>query len=226
MDPEPNYDADERAYSIAQVIEFFDNDEYGYGLSDRERNRLEENLDEAYMEWRDSQMTDDFRNEAEDLVREVHLDEVPLSERIIRVLTDGMEIDDAEADRILAVGVDAPKFNTSKEQQAYAEQNPGYKIYLEALDDAEAILDEEVETSIEKQDGYYDQALDDYRDNYSGDDDSFFSDIGLRWMSDIANEYGWIGLYGTWQPWQQRQSQLGVTLARTTSSGGHAGCGQ
>ena len=190
IDPEPNYDADERAYSIAQVVEFFTQDEYGYGLSDRERNRLEERLDEAYMEWRDSQMTDDFRNEAEDLVREVHLDEVPLSERIIRVLTDGMEIDDAEADKILAVGVDSPKFNTSKEQQAYAEQNPDYKIYLEALDDAEAILDEEVETSIKKQDGYYDQALDDYRDNWAGDDDSFFSDIGLRWMSDIANEYG------------------------------------
>jgi hypothetical protein len=190
MDPEPDYDADERAYSISQVIEFFDNDEYGYGLSDRERNRLEENLDETYMNWRDEQMTSDFRNDAEDLVREIHLDEVPLSERIIKVLTDGMEIDDAEADKILAVGVDAPKFNSSSEQAAYAEQNPNYKIYLEALDDAEAILDEEVETSIEKQDGYYDQALDDYRDNWSGDDDSFFSDVGLRWMSDIANEYG------------------------------------
>jgi len=189
-DPEPDYDADERAYSIAQVIEFFEQDEYGYGISDRERNRLEENLDETYMNWRDEQMTSDFRNEAEDLVREVYLDETPMGERIIKVLTDGMEIDDAEADKILAVGVDAPKFNSSSEQAAYAEQNPNYKIYLEALDDAEAILDEEVETSIEKQDGYYDQALDDYRDNYSGDDDSFFSDVGLRWMSDIANEYG------------------------------------
>jgi hypothetical protein len=190
QDPEPDYDADERAYSISQVIEFFDNDEYGYGLGDRQRNRLEEALDETYMTWRDEQMTSDFRNDAEDLVREIHLDEVPLSERIIKVLTDGMEIDDAEADKILALGVDAPKFNSSSEQAAYAEQNPNYKIYLEALDDAEAILDEEVETSIEKQDGYYDQALDDYRDNYSGDDDSFFSDVGLRWMSDIANEYG------------------------------------
>jgi hypothetical protein len=189
-DPEPDYDADERAYSISQVIEFFDNDEYGYGLGDRERNRLEENLDETYMNWRDEQMTSDFRNDAEDLVREIHLDEVPLSERIIKVLTDGMEIDDAEADKILAVGVDAPRFTSSAEQATYTEQNPNYKIYLEALDDAEAILDEEVETSIEKQDGYYDQALDDYRDNWSGDDDSFFSDVGLRWMSDIANEYG------------------------------------
>jgi hypothetical protein len=186
---EPDYDADERAYSISQVIEFFENDEYGYGLSDRQRNRLEEQLDETYMEWRDSQMTDDFKNEAEDLIREVYLNETPMGERIIKVLTDGMEIDDAEADKILAVGMDAPKFTSSSEQAAYAEQNPKYKIYLEAADDAEAILDEEVETSIEQQDGYYDQALDDYRDNYSGDDDSFFSDVGLRWMSDIANEF-------------------------------------
>jgi hypothetical protein len=186
---EPDYDYDERAYSIQQVIEFFENDEYGYGLSDRQRNRLEEQLDETYMEWRDSQMTEDFKNEAEDLIREVYLNETPMGERIIKVLTDGMEIDDAEADKILAVGVDAPKFTSSSEQAAYAEQNPNYKIYLEAVNDADAILDEEVETSISKQDGYYDQALDDYRDNYSGDDDSFFSDVGLRWMSDIANEF-------------------------------------
>jgi hypothetical protein len=189
LDPEPDYDADERAYSIQQVIEFFDNDEYGYGLSDRERNRLEENLDETYMNWRDEQMISDFRNEAEDLVREVYLDETPMGERIIKVLTDGMEIDDARADQILALGVDAPKFTSSSEQAAYAEQNPDYKIYLEAADDAEVILDEEVEASIDNQDGYYDQALDEFRDNYSGDDDSFFSDVGLRWMSDIANEF-------------------------------------
>jgi hypothetical protein len=199
---EPDYDYDERAYSISQVIEFFENDEYGYGLSDRQRNRLEEQLDETYMEWRDSQMTDDFKNEAEDLVREVYLNETPMGERIIKVLTDGMEIDDAEADKILAVGVDAPKFTSSSEQAAYAEQNPNYKIYLEAVNDADAILDEEVETSISKQDGYYDQALDDFRDNYSGDDDSFFSDVGLRWMSDIANEFNldwpyWTGSGGS-----------------------------
>jgi hypothetical protein len=187
---EPDYDADERAYSIQQVIEFFSNDDWGYGLSGRQIRSLENELDESYMNWRDEKVMEDFANEAEDLVREIHLDEVPLSERIIRVLTDGMEIDDAQADKILAVGVDAPKFTKSSEQQAYADENPDYKIYLEALDDAEAILDEEVETSIKKQDGYYDQALDDYRDNWSGDDDSFFSDVGMRWMSDVANNFG------------------------------------
>jgi hypothetical protein len=189
-DMEPDYDMDERAYSIQQVIEFFSNDDWGYGLSDRQIRSLENELDEQYMNWRDEQMTEDFRNDAEDLIREVYLDETPISERIIKVLTDGMEIDDAEADKILAVGVDAPRFTKSSEQAGYAEQNPLYKIYLEAADDADAILDEEVEESIRKQDGYYDQALDNFRDNYSGDDDSFFSDVGLRWMSDIANNFG------------------------------------
>ena len=190
LDPEPDYDADERAYSIAQVIEFFDNDEYGYGLSDRERDRLEERLDETYMEWRESQMTDDFRNDAEDLIREKLLDETPMSERINVYLTDSMQRSDEEADRIIAAGVDAPKFTTSKEQQAYAAENPDYAAYLEAADAAETELDESVEYSVSQQDEYWDEALDDYRDNYSGDDDSFFSDVGLRWMSDVANEYG------------------------------------
>jgi hypothetical protein len=190
LDPEPDYDADERAYSISQVIEFFDNDEYGYGLSDRERNRLEENLDESYMQWRDEQIISDFRNDAEDLIREKLLDETPLSERIHLYLTDSEQMSDKEADRIIAAGVDAPKFDTSKEQQAYAAQNPYYQAYLDAVDAAELELDESVEYSVSQQDGYWDEALDDYRDDWSGDDDSFFSDVGLRWMSDIANEFG------------------------------------
>ena len=190
IDPEPDYDADERAYSISQVIEFFDNDEYGYGLSDRERNRLEEQLDETYMNWRDDQIISDFRNDAEDLIREKLLDETPLSERIHLYLTDSEQMSDKEADRIIAAGVDAPRFNTSKEQQAYAAENPYYQAYLDAADAAELELDESVEYSVSQQDEYWDEALDDYRDNWSGDDDSFFSDVGLRWMSDIANEFG------------------------------------
>jgi hypothetical protein len=189
MDPEPDYDADERAYSISQVIEFFDNDEYGYGLSDRQRNRLEEQLDETYMLWRDEQMTSDFRNEAEELVREQWLEERPMGERVLAYLTDALDMTDEEAERILRLGTDAPRFNSTSEQEGYAAENPDYETYLEAVEAAEAILDEDVETSIAKQDGYYDQALDDFRDNWSGDDDSFFSDVDLRWMSDIANEF-------------------------------------
>jgi len=190
LDPEPDYDADERAYSIQQVIDFFSNDDYGYGLSDREQMRLTDNLDETYMTWRDEQMISDFRNDAEDLIREKLLDETPLSERIHLYLTDSEQMSDKEADRIIAAGVDAPKFDTSKDQAAYAAQNPYYQAYLDAVDAVELELDESVEYSVSREDEYWDEALDDYRDNYSGDDDSFFSDVGLRWMSDIANEFG------------------------------------
>jgi hypothetical protein len=187
---EPDYDYDERARSIDEVIEFFSNDEYGYGMSERQSNRLQEQLDEAYFEWRDGQITDAFEREAEDLVREVWLEERPMNERILSALSDGMGLDDAEADKILAIGDKAPRFTKSSDQTAYKEANPGYDKYLEAVDIADEILDEEVEASISNQDGYYDQALDNFRDDYDEDDSSFFSDVGLRWMSDIANEYG------------------------------------
>jgi hypothetical protein len=190
MDPEPDYDADERCYSIQQVIEFFENDEYGYGMTDRERNRLEEQLDESYMQWRDEQIISDFRNEAEDLIRDVLLAETPMSERIIMYLTDSMQKSDEEADRIVAVGEKAPRFTKSADQEAYAAENPDYAVYLEAAEGAEAELEESVEDSVRQQDGYWDEALDDYRDNYDADDSGFFSDVGLRWMSDVANEFG------------------------------------
>jgi hypothetical protein len=113
-----------------------------------------------------------------------------MNERILSALSDGMGLDDAEADKILIIGDKAPRFTKSSEQNAYKEANPGYDQYLEAVDIADAILDEEVEASIENQDGYYDQALDNFRDNYSGDDDNFFSDSGMRWMSDVASNFG------------------------------------
>jgi len=120
----------------------------------------------------------------------VLLVETPMSERINVYLTDSMQKSDEEADLIIAAGADAPRFTKSADQEAYAAENSDYAAYLEAAEGAEAELEESVEYSVKEQDGYWDEALDDYRDNYSGDDDSFFSDVGLRWMSDIANEFG------------------------------------
>ncbi len=187
---EPDFDYDERARTIDGVVEFFMYDDYGYGLSDRQAERLRNDLDEAYFEWRDDQIIDAFNRESEDLVREVWLEERPMSERILSALTDGIGLDDAEADRILAIGNKAPRFTKNSDQEAYKEANPGYDQYLEAVNIADEILDEEVEASIDNQDGYYDQALDNFRDGYDEDDSGFFNDIGLRWMSDVANEYG------------------------------------
>jgi len=189
-DPEPDYDADERANSVQQVIDFFSNDEYGYATYGRDLDSLQDGLDEKYMEWHDDQMYRAFRDEAEDLVRKIWVDERPMTERIHDYLVEGMDMDDREADRIQAVGEAAPKFDTSAEADAYIKSNPDYKLYVEAVEGAEEILEEDVEQSIKDQDGYYDQALDEFRDDFYVDDDSgFFSDVGLRWMSDIASEF-------------------------------------
>ena len=142
-----------------------------------------------YYEWYDDKMRADFRDEAEDRIREILLDETPLAERIHLYLTDSLQMSDEEADAVVKAGADAPRFTNSDAQKDYADENPEYKAYLEAADEAEQELEESVEFSVNRQDEYWDEALDKYRDDYSGDDDSFFSDVGLRWMSDVANEY-------------------------------------
>ena len=187
---EYDMDYDERTSSIDEVIEFFMHDDYGMGLSDRGADRLREQLDNAYFEWRDDQIISAFEQESEDLVREAWLEERPMTERILSALTDGIGLDDAEADRILAAGEKAPRFTKNSEQEAYKQENPDYATYLEAADIADEILDEEVEASISNQDGVYDQALENFQENWEGDDSGFFNDLGLRWMSDVMNEYG------------------------------------
>lgn len=200
QDMEPDYDMDERCRSINQVVEFFQADDYGYGLSERQAARLQEGLDEQYMEWMDQKMYDSWRDERDELIKEAWLREKPMVERVHAFLVDGMELSDEEADRIQAVGDQAPKFTSSKEQQAYTEENPDYATYLEADEGAEEILQEDVEQTIEKEDGFYDEVLDDFRsDFYMDDDTGFFDDVNLRYMSDVAESYdlGWPYMMGS-----------------------------
>jgi hypothetical protein len=191
---EPDYDADERADSIQGVVDFFSNDDWGYGMSEREANRLEERLSEAYYEWYDNAMYDAFREEADNLVLKVILDDEWDWDDAVRNQLSDMELSDDEIEEAMRDGEQAPKFTSTREQETYAETHPGYQRYLEAYEAAESILNDLVEESIKEQDKHWDAALDDFRDGFSMDDDSgFFSDLGWRWMSDISNEFnlGW-----------------------------------
>ena len=188
---EPDYEADERAYSLDQVVEFFQYDEWGYGLSDREADRLREKLDEAYYEWYDEQMLRDFGEEAEDYIRKVMVDDGDWDEdNEIQKQLYLLDLPDDKINDIINAGERAPKFTSSKEQQEYAEANPDYKTYLDAQEEAQDLLDTLIQDEVGKQGANWDAALDDFRDNYQLDDDSgFFSDLGWRWMSDIANQF-------------------------------------
>ena len=189
-DMEPDYDMDERCRSIQQILDFFNNGEYG-GLTQRQEARLQEGLDEQYYEWYDEQMQKDFADEAEDLIRKVLVDEGDwdLDNEIQKQLA-LLDLTDDEMNDIINAGERAPKFTSTKEQQTYAEENPFYDQYLDAQNEAEGLLDDLVADEVRKQGANWDAALDDFRDNYQIDDDSgFFDDAGLRWMSDVANEY-------------------------------------
>jgi hypothetical protein len=191
---EPDYDADERADSIQGVVDFFSNDDWGYGMSEREANRLEERLSEAYYEWYDNAMYDAFREEADNLVLKVILDDEWDWDDAVRNQLSDMGLTDDEIEEAMEDGQNSGTFDTSAEQEAFALEHPGYQRYLEAYEAAESILNDLVEESIKEQDKHWDAALDDFRDGFSMDDDSgFFSDLGWRWMSDISNEFnlGW-----------------------------------
>jgi hypothetical protein len=191
---EPDYDADERAYSIQGVVEFFQNDEWGYGMSDRESNHLEERLSEAYYEWYDGQVDSAFREEALDLIKAVWEEEFDREYFVKEYLKNELDLSDDEIDEAEQQFNAAPRFTRYSEQQAYAEQNPGYQRWAEGNDAADTELEELAEKSHNNQDEYWVTAQENFRDNYQIDDDSgFFSDAGLRWMSDVSNEFnlGW-----------------------------------
>ena len=200
FDMEPDMDADERCRSIQQVMDFFENDEYGYGVYGRDAEKLQEGLDEMYYEWHDEQMYNEFRNEQEDLIKKAIEEDDWDWEEETRKQLDLMELSDDEIEEAMEAGKNKGTFDTSSEQEAFAQENPGYQRYLEAYEQAEGLLDDLVQDSISSQDKHYDYALDEFRDSFYIDDDSgFFSDVGLRWMSDVRDQFElmWPVMTGT-----------------------------
>jgi hypothetical protein len=189
-DMEPDYDMDERARSISQVIDFFSNGEYA-GLSERQQSRLQDDLDESYMNWLDDEMRKAFQDEQEDLIKKVLVDENDWDEdNEIQKQLALLDLTDDEMNEIIKAGEQAPRFTKSSDQQAYIKENPLYQKYLDAQTEAEDLLDELVQDSIRAQDKFYDAALEDFRDGFYLDDDSgFFDDTGNRYMSDIATNF-------------------------------------
>jgi hypothetical protein len=229
MEPDMHYD--ERAYSIQQVINFFQNDDWGYGMSDSQASRVESELDDMYLEWRDEQIREDFRHDSEDLISDLWLEERPMDERIHDALTDGLELSDDEADAVMELHARREHgkikgSEMSKDELEMASQ------YSQARSIAMDILEEDVQGSIDTEDSVYDEALEEYRDNWSGDDESFFTDNGMRYMSDIADTFRLDWPYMTEgdsgeSSWSESSAdRLGDSLSKalgvqTTVSGGY-----
>ena len=215
-DQEPDYDQDERCRSIDQVVDFFQTDDYGYGISDRQAERLREGLDEQYYEWHDERMYAAWKDEQDELIKEAWLEDKPMTERIHAALVDGLELTDEEADAVEALHAQREK-GEIKGSDMSEEQLDMVAKYSEARSIAEDVLEEDVEQTIAKQDGFYDSVLDSFRDNFYIDDDrGFFDDVGLRWMSDVSNEYdlGWPYMSGGGNGGSRDPEEIGDSLSK------------
>jgi hypothetical protein len=189
-DWEPDMDMDERCSSIDEVIDFFGNDEWGYGLSPRGERDLRNGLDEMYMEWHDEQMYDAFRDEAEELIKKVIEDEEWDWDDKTREALEAMGLSEEEVDAAIEAGESAPRYTKLSDQTAAREASKAYDNYLEGREQAENDLQTQAENSLADQDSFYDMAIDEFRnDFYVDDDSSFFSDVGLRWMSDVRDQF-------------------------------------
>jgi hypothetical protein len=190
---EPDYDYDERADNIDHVIDFFSNDDWGFGIGSRTARDLREELFSEFVEWADEQISESWDENAEDQTRDymetnVWDDDEEREKRIQNKIDELFPDDDAEA--ILQAGEAAPRFTKSSDQTEYAKQNELYAKYKEASDAASEEFEAEVASEVENQGEYYDQAREYYfemmRDSGDYDERDFLRDR-YGYMSDIAS---------------------------------------
>ena len=175
-DMEPDYDEDTRAYSIEDIINFFEYDDYGYGLSGREADRLRNELDEAWMEYFDEAMYDEWEGQKFALVKEyIENNDWDRDEQIREYLS--VEYPDLDADEII---------KKAQEATSTKDTPPEFKEADKAVDEE---LDARVEQSIADQDGDYDAALDEFRDNFTGASEEDWLRENYRYMSDVADAF-------------------------------------
>jgi hypothetical protein len=177
---EPDYDMDERATSIDDVINFFEYDDYGYGISGREADRLRESLEEEFWEYLDNEMMSEFNSQAFELVRDyIERNEWDQDEQIREYLSVESGLNADEIDEMIAA---AHKATNSRQL------SPEYVEARKAVDEE---LDARAELSVDDQDEFYNAALDEFRDGYDGlRDEEEWLRLNYRYMSDIENAFG------------------------------------
>jgi hypothetical protein len=194
---EPDWDADQRAYDINGIIEFFSGGDNS--LSSRGAARLESQLQEKFFDWVGESFDNDF---------------------------DQAQFEDWCMDNVWP-----------EEEDDYIEQA------REALDDEDAseeairerarlLFQEEIERQWEDTDEWSHRAREELYDDYlqNADQEDWLRSEGLRYMSDVSNEYSLDWPYWTevsndadvdWQRWADEISGvvgMPVTVGRSYHS--------
>jgi len=194
---EPDWDADQRAYDINDIIEFFSGGDNS--LSSRGAARLESQLQERFFDWVGESFDNDF---------------------------------------------DQAQFEDWCMDNTWVEEKDDYlEKAREALDDEDAseaaiqerarlLFQEEIEQQWEGQGEWYDRAREELYDDYlqNADQDDWLRSEGLRYMSDVSNEYSLDWPYYTevsndadvdWQSWADEIADV-VDMPVTVGRGYHS----
>ena len=195
-DLEPNYDDDQRTRSFSDIEDFFNDGDYN---SRGEVKRLIEKLQEAYYEWESEKIDNDWSSDGEEYLRDWINNNEWIEEDKIREHLESQGLSEDEIDAAMAAGNNAPRYTKLDAQQAAREADENYDRYMEAKSATDDEFEELVSSEWEGQGSMYDSALDEYREENQGtaDEDDFLEDSGLRYMSDISNEYDI-----SWPYWQ------------------------
>lgn len=202
---EPDYDADERTRGISSVIRFFEgNGDYN---SQRDLNRLEEELQNDYYEWLAEQSSEYFMNNAERIVKDwVEENEWDWDDHITEALADaGYSSEEIEAAMAANTEITIARrtYDDEKIAAARKEHLDAYATYIKGKELADELLDKRVNEIIEDQPQEYYDIQEEAREQYEesqADDETWLDDNGYRYMSDISNHYAieWpIWTYGS-----------------------------
>ena len=201
-DMEPDYDNDERARSFSDIEDFFLDGEYN---SRNEVKRLIDQLREAYWEWETEEIDRRWFLEGEDYIRDYINNNEWIQEDKIREHLESMGLDEEAVDAAMAAGANAPRYSKLADQKAAREADENYNNWVEADRAADDELDELVYETWNEQSGVYEEAVDQFREENVGtsDEDNFLEENGLRYMSDISNEYDI-----TWPYWTRTGGEV------------------
>ena len=186
---ENDYDNNPYCYSIDDLVNFYSVNDVNDGSH---LSSLEEELRERYYEYASEIREDQFRNEADKLVRDYIIENDWNEADQYQEACEALNLND---DEIAAV----ERWRTDKQSdEDRSEESNSYANYNEVKGIVDSILDENVEESIENYDDNYQSAREEWEEYADWpDEQDFLNYNGIRRMTDAESDYGLYWPYQT-----------------------------
>jgi hypothetical protein len=188
---EPDYDMDERADSIDQIIEFFENDDGGGYNSSRQLRRLREELEQKYQEWCDDELKREWREIGKEVVSDFIANDAWDQDDAILEALGKMDLSEEEIEAAIEAGKGHSGLAGEFSADALASNGESARMNWKlANGEANKVFRTLVDESWENEDDNYDNAYDEWKDDQDLPDESdFLNDQDYDSMSNIESEF-------------------------------------